>query len=290
MPLHHISGQTRVVGIFGDPIAHTRSPAIHNAAFRACALPYIYVPFLVRPADLPKAVQSIRALHLTGVNVTVPHKERIIPYLDTLSVEAELCGAVNTVVNRQGTLVGENTDGRGFLASLQERGLSLRRCEIVLIGAGGAARAVLVSLIRAGSARIIIANRTLANAEALVRTYRSLGRTQLESVPLDRLQDPTLLRSATLVVNCTSVGLHNEDFPPLAYAATPRACLFYDLLYQPTLTAFLRQARAARRPVIDGRRMLLHQGALAFSLWTRTPAPLTAMARALNHALRSQMG
>jgi shikimate dehydrogenase len=290
MAIHHLDGQTRVVGIFGDPIAHTRSPAMHNAAFRARALPYVYVPFLVHPADLPKAVQSIRALHLIGVNVTVPHKERIIPYLDTLSVEAKLCGAVNTVVNRHGTLIGENTDGRGFLASLRERGLSPRRREIVLIGAGGAARAVLVSLVRAGSARIIVANRTLANAEALVRTYCSLGNTQLESVPLDRLQDPTLLRTATLVVNCTSVGLHNEDFPPLAYAATPRNCLFYDLLYQPTLTSFLRQARAARRPVIDGRRMLLHQGALAFSLWTRTPAPLTVMARALNHTLRSQAG
>ncbi len=290
MAIHHLDGQTRVVGIFGDPIAHTRSPAMHNAAFRARALPYVYVPFLVHPADLPKAVQSIRALHLIGVNVTVPHKERIIPYLDTLSVEAKLCGAVNTVVNRHGTLIGENTDGRGFLASLRERGLSPRRREIVLIGAGGAARAVLVSLVRAGSARIIVANRTLANAEALVRTYCSLGNTQLESVPLDRLQDPTLLRTATLVVNCTSVGLHNEDFPPLAYAATPRNCLFYDLLYQPTLTSFLRQARAARRPVTDGRRMLLHQGALAFSLWTRTPAPLMVMARALNHTLRSQAG
>ncbi|MEW6296395.1 MAG: shikimate dehydrogenase [Thermodesulfobacteriota bacterium] len=290
MPAHPINGQTRVVGIFGDPVAHTRSPAMHNAAFRASALPYVYVPFLVRPANLSTAVHSIRALHLAGVNVTVPHKERIIPYLDALSVEAELCGAVNTVVNRRGTLFGENTDGRGFLASLRERGLSPRRRELVVIGAGGSARAVIVSLIRAGGARIAVANRTLANAEALVRTYRTLGKTQLEAVPLERLRDPTLLRDAALVVNCTSVGLHDEDFPPLAYAATPRECLFYDLLYRPTLTSFLRHARAARRPAMDGRRMLLHQGALAFSLWTRTPAPLAVMARALNHALRLKTG
>lgn len=286
--IDHISGQTRIVGIFGDPIAHTRSPAMHNAAFRACALPYVYVPFLVRSADLAKAVDSIRALHLVGVNVTVPHKERIIPYLDTLSVEAQLCGAVNTVVNRQGTLIGENTDGRGFLASLRERGFSPRRREIVLIGAGGAARAVLVSLVQAGSARIAIANRTPAHADTLVATYRSLGKTQLEAVPLEQLQDPALLRSAALVVNCTSVGLHHEDFLPLAYTATPRDCLFYDLLYHPTLTPFLRRARTARRPTMDGRRMLLHQGALAFALWTRTAAPLTVMARALDHTLRPQ--
>jgi shikimate dehydrogenase len=281
-----INGQTQIVGIFGDPIAHTRSPAMHNAAFRARGLPYVYVPFLVRPTNLAKAVQSIRALHLGGVNVTVPHKERIVRYLDALSAEAELCGAVNTIVNRDGTLFGDNTDGRGFLVSLQERSLSPRRQEIVLIGAGGATRAVLVSLIRAGSARITIVNRTLAKAQALVRAYGALCKTQLEARPLDILRDPALLKSAALVVNCTSVGLHGEEFPPLAYAATPRNCLFYDLLYRPGLTSFLQQARKARRPIIDGRRMLLHQGALAFSLWTREPAPIEVMARALARALR----
>lgn len=287
MPTQSISGQTKVVGIFGDPIAHTRSPAMHNAAFRACRLPYVYVPFLVRPAELSWAVQSIRALNLIGVNVTVPHKERIVRYLDECSDEARLCGAVNTVVNRNGTLFGDNTDGRGFLLSLRERGLSLRRRNIVLIGAGGATRAVLVSLTRAGSAQITIVNRTVAKAKALARTYRSLGKTQIEALPLDALQDSRLLENAALVVNCTSVGLHGEDFPPLASSATPRHCLFYDLLYHPDLTTFLRQAHAAHRPILDGRRMLLHQGALAFSLWTHIPAPLAVMTRALNQALRS---
>jgi shikimate dehydrogenase len=213
MSIQPVSGQTRIVGIFGDPIAHTRSPAMQNAAFRARHLPYIYVPFLVRPGDLR---------------------------------------------------------------------------QVVLIGAGGATRALLVSLIRAGSARITIVNRTLAKAQALARSYRTLGKTQLEALPLETLQDRALLQDAAIVVNCTSVGLHGEAFPPLAYSATPRQCLFYDLLYRPTPTSFLRQARLARRPVLDGRRMLLHQGALAFSLWTRMPAPLDAMTRALNRALRAQ--
>ena len=286
MSTQPISGQTRVVGIFGDPIAHTRSPVMHNAAFRARGLPYVYVPFLVRSADLPRAVHSIRALNLGGINVTVPHKERIVRYLDVLSAEAELCGAVNTVVNRDGTLFGDNTDGRGFLVSLQERTLSPRRREIVLIGSGGATRAVLVSLIRAGSARITIVNRTLAKAQALARAYGSLYKTRLEALPLDVLRDSALLKNAALVVNCTSVGLHGEEFPPLLYTATPRGCLFYDLLYRPGLTSFLQQARKAHRPIIDGRRMLLHQGALAFSLWTREPAPVEVMARALARALR----
>jgi shikimate dehydrogenase len=289
MPIHPISGSTRIVGIFGDPIAHTRSPVMQNAAFRACKLPYVYVPFLVRPGELASAVQSIRALNLVGVNVTVPHKERIVRYLDTLSTEAELCGAANTIVNRDGELFGDNTDGRGFLHSLQEQGFSPRRQEVILIGAGGSARAVIVSLIRAGCKRVTIVNRTWANAQSLVRTYRSVGKTRLEALSLDALCEPQLFKSAALVVNSTSVGLHGEPFPPLAYEATPRTCVFYDLLYRPELTSFLTPARKAHRPVCDGRGMLLHQGALAFTLWTNVPAPLAAMSRALSQALRQAM-
>jgi shikimate dehydrogenase len=282
-----INGHTRIVGIFGDPIAHTRSPAMQNAAFRACNLPYVYVPLLVHPSDLAKAVQAIRAYNLLGVNVTVPHKERIVRHLDSLSEEAKLCGAVNTVVNKDGKLFGDNTDGRGFLASLQQRGFSPQQRDIVLIGAGGSTRAVLVSLIRGGSQRITIVNRTLAKAQALVRTYRTLGQTRLEAAPLDRLQDPALLQDAALVVNCTSVGLHGEPFLPMNFSSTLPRCLFYDLLYRPDLTTFLRQAHSARRTTVDGRQMLLHQGALAFSLWTGQPAPRHVMARALARALRT---
>lgn len=281
-----IDGQTRVVGIFGDPIAHTRSPAMHNAAFRALGLPYVYVPFHVRPAELAKAVHGIRAFSLAGINVTVPHKERIVHHLDTLSPEAELCGAVNSIVNQDGHLFGDNTDGRGFLNSLQEGNLSPRGAEVVLIGAGGSARAVLVSLIRACCAAIRIVNRTQANARKLVHAYQRVGKTRLEALPLDVLRDPTLFSGVRLVINTTSVGLYGDDFLPLAYASTQAGCLFYDLLYRPDQTAFLKHARAARRPVMDGRRMLLHQGALAFSLWTGQPAPLGVMDRALRRSLQ----
>jgi shikimate dehydrogenase len=286
MPPPSINGQTRIVGIFGDPIAHTRSPAMQNAAFRACKLPYLYVPFLVRPTDLARATQSIRALNLVGVNVTVPHKERVVRHLDTLSPEADLCGAVNTIVNRNGKLFGDNTDGRGFLASLQEQEFSPRRSEVILIGAGGSARAVLVSLIRSGCKQVTIVNRTWANAQSLVRTYQSVGKTRLEALTLDALRDPELLKNAALLINSTSVGLHGESFFPLAYQATLQTCVFYDLLYRTDLTSFLKPAKKARRPVFDGRGMLLHQGALAFTLWTNTPAPLAIMSRALSQALR----
>jgi shikimate dehydrogenase len=285
---HPINGHTRIVGIFGDPITHTRSPAMQNAAFRACKLPYVYVPFLVRPAELARAVQSIRALNLVGVNVTVPHKEQVVRALDILSAEAKLCGAVNTVVNREGKLYGDNTDGRGFLQSLQAQGFVPHRQEVILIGAGGSARAILVSLIRAGCKRVTIVNRTWAHAQTLVRTYRTTGKTRLEALSLDALCEPELLQNTALMVNCTSVGLHGEPFLPLRHEATPRRCIFYDLLYRSELTSFLIPARKARRRVFDGRGMLLHQGALAFTLWTNTPAPLATMAHALSQALRKR--
>ena len=280
-----VHGETRVIGIFGDPIAHTRSPAMHNAAFRALGLPYMYVPFGVPSAALGKATASMRALNFVGVNVTVPHKEKIVRYLDELSPTASLYRAVNTVVNRHGTLYGENTDGQGFLRSLAERNRSVRDREVVLIGAGGAARAVLVALMQAGSAQITIANRTPANAKKLIRAYRSLGTTQLVSTSLEALQDPTLMKRAALVVNSIPLGLHNDTFPALDYGATPRRCLFYDLVYGPQPTTFLQRAAHAHRPTLDGRRMLLHQGALAFALWTGHPAPLRVMSNALTRSL-----
>ena len=280
-----VNGETRVIGIFGQPIAHTRSPALHNAAFRALGLPYVYLPFSVPPAALGKATAGIRALNLVGVNVTVPHKEKILRYLDELSPAASLYRAVNTVINRHGSLYGENTDGQGFLRSLAERKRSVQDRDIVLIGAGGAARAVLVALIQAGSAQITIANRTQAHAKKLIRAYQSLGPTQLVSASLEELQDPARMKRAALVVNGIPLGLHNDTFPALDYGATPRGCLFYDLVYGPQPTVFLQRAHHAQRPTLDGRRMLLHQGALAFELWTGHPAPLRVMSSALARSL-----
>jgi shikimate dehydrogenase len=281
-----ITGQTRIVGIFGDPIAHTRSPAMQNAAFQACKLPFVYVPLLVHSSDLARAVHGIRALNLAGVNVTVPHKESIVRYLDSLSEEATLCGAVNTIVNQDGHLFGDNTDGRGFLQSLTEYGLSSQQGEVILIGAGGSARAVLVSLLRAGYGPVTIVNRTVANAKGLVRRFQRLSQGPIQARALDALQEPTLIQRASLIINSTSVGLQDEKFFPFDYTASQRNCLFYDLLYRPKPTPFLQGAQKVKRAIVDGRVMLLHQGALAFSLWTGIPAPLAVMKRTLWRALQ----
>lgn len=274
-----ISGQTRIAGIFGDPVEHSRSPAMHNAAFAALGLDYAYVAFRVRKADLGAAVRAIGALGLAGVNVTVPHKEAVLPLCDTLTARARRAGAVNTIVNRDGRLLGDNTDVVGFLRPLQKERLRLRDRAVVVVGAGGAARGVLVALAEAGVARVRLANRHVARARRLARSVGGPGM-EVEPLPLQAVAEASFLADAVLVVNTTSIGWRGERFPPLAYKATPSACLFYDLVYgRPT--DFLERARRAGRRTLDGSEMLLHQGAAAFTLWTRRRAPLAAMRAAL---------
>ena len=281
MPRHlAVTGSTRVVGIIGDPVAHSRSPAMHNAAFAALGLDWVYVPLPVRDADVGAAVAAVRALSLAGINVTVPHKEAVLPHLDTLTPLARRVGAVNTIINRDGRLIGDNTDVHGFAMTLRQQRLRLRGRTALVIGAGGAARAVLAAVSDAGVSRIIIANRTAARAATLARRVRGPRR---QVVSLAALADPAVLADVALVVNTTSLGLHAGDFPKIAAAATPISCLFVDLLYGRD-TAFLRMARSARRRACDGGEMLLHQGARAFTLWTGRRAPLTVM----RTVLRSQ--
>jgi len=282
MPRHvRTSGRTVVVGIIGDPVDHSRSPAMHNAAFAALGLDWVYAPFHVAPADVGDAVRAIRALGLKGVNVTVPHKEAVLPHLDALSPLARQVGAVNTIVNRAGRLYGDNTDVDGFLRALP-RGCRLRGRHVVVIGAGGAARAVLAALGRARVGRVTLANRTLARAQTLARRWR--GTVTVTAVGLEALRQGRHLADAALVVNTTSAGLRSGQFPPLAYAATPRHCLFFDLLYGHA-SAFLHRARRARRPARDGQEMLVQQGACAFTLWSGRRAPITIMRGALANKL-----
>lgn len=276
-----VRGSTRVVGIFGDPVAHSLSPAMHNAAFSALGLDWVYVPFLVPPVRLADAVRALPALGIAGVNVTVPHKEAVIAYLDGCSELAREVGAVNTIVQRHDRLWGENTDVYGVRQTL--RSVRLRGRIAVVIGAGGSARAVLVALRQAGVRRVWLANRTVARAQELAGRF-STSTFFVEPLPLTHLADAALFTDARIVVNTTSLGLQSDSFPPMAAEATPTGCLFFDLMYGRE-TAFLRRARAAGRPTADGLEMLLHQGAAAFHLWTKRRPPLAEMRRALASAL-----
>lgn len=273
-----IRGTTGILGIFGDPVAHSLSPAMQNAALRSCGIDAVYVPFHVRPQHLEGAVAAIRSLDIRGVNVTVPHKEEICRYLDTIDAEARLIGAVNTIVNRQGTLTGYNTDGLGLLRSLEEDfGFRPEGRRILLLGAGGACRAALAALARAGAAWIGVANRTRSRAETLVREFESklVGTTfaSFSSLNLEAEALAAVFPGIDLVVNTSSVGLKGEAFAALPLAAlNPRASV-YDMVYLPGGTPLLRTARDLGHRAADGTGMLAAQGEEAFRLWTGVSPP-----------------
>jgi shikimate dehydrogenase len=277
-----VAVQARLFGVLGDPVDHSLSPAMHNAGFAACALPHLYLRWRVSPAELGRALLEARRLGVGGLNLTVPLKETVLPLLDTLTEEAERIGAVNTIISRGRQLVGDNTDARGFARALRGH-VQLAAGRAVLIGAGGSARAAAASLIAAGSREIVVANRTLARGEALAAWLRAQGAPSVEVVSLEALRHGMPLEGARLVVNTTPLGLAGRSLA-LRIGATPRRCLFVDLVYGAVPSPFLRAAARARRRTLDGAAMLLHQGALAFEAWTERPAPLAAMALALRTA------
>lgn len=286
-----ISGRTKVCGIFGCPVEHTFSPALHNAAFQAAGLDYVYVPFTVSPLSLAAAVESVRALGLTGVNVTVPHKEAVLPLLDGLSAEAEMIGAVNTIINRSGCLYGDNTDGKGYLSALKEVGFEPAGKTVLFLGAGGAARAVAVQLALAGAGKIIFANRTGARAAELARFVAQKTGVRAELAPWPEAAGEKLLEDALagsdLVVQATSLGMspNVDETVPLPFEAFRPGQVASDLVYNPVETLFLKNAGQAGAATVSGLGMLLRQGALAFELWTGVPAPLEVMREALQKEL-----
>ena len=275
-------GDVRVFGVMGDPVDHSLSPAMHNAAFAASGLPHLYLRYRVPRPELGEALAEARRLAMGGINLTVPLKETALALVDSLTPEAERIGAVNTIRFERGALVGDNTDAAGFLRALAGR-VDLVDADVVVIGAGGSARAIGTALATTGCRTMTIANRTVARAEGLADRLGAAGGPRIAAAGLEALGSPALLANVRLIVNTTSAGL-GDDAIPIRHAATARTCLFMDLVYGARPTAFLRAAARARRRVLDGTGMLLHQGALAFEAWTGRPAPLAAMAGALSAA------
>ncbi len=271
----------RLFGVLGDPVDHSLSPVMHNAAFAACGLPHLYLRWRVSPGELRAALGEARRLGVAGLNLTVPLKEHVLPLLDVVTPAARRIGAVNTVKLAGGRLLGDNTDAPGFLRSLRGH-VRLRGGRTVLIGAGGSARAVAAGLVAAGCAEIVVANRTPARGEALAAWLRDdAGARRVAVVPLAALRTGAPLEGVRLVVNTTPVGLAGLALPMRVAATSPR-CLFVDLVY--ARTPFLAAAARAGRPTLDGAGMLLHQGALAFAWWTGRVAPVAPMAAALRAA------
>jgi shikimate dehydrogenase len=274
-------GQARLFGVLGDPVDHSLSPAMQNAAFAAAGLPHLYLRFHVPVGRLAEALDEARRLRVRGLNLTVPLKEAAVRLVDRASDAARRAGSVNTIVfEADGRTVGHDTDGAGFLRALRGR-VRIRGARVVLVGAGGSARAVGAALVGAGAARIAIANRTAARADVLAERLAALGRTTITTTSLAALTRGDVLADAAVVVNATPLGLSGARLP-LRVEASPRGCLFVDLVYG--TTPFVVAAARAGRPALDGARMLLHQGALAFEAWTGRHAPRGAMARALERA------
>ena len=279
------------VGIIGYPLRHTVSPVFQQAALDHHALPPRYEVWETPPDDLARRVAELRAGDLIGFNVTVPHKEAVLPLLDEVTGWAGAIGAVNTVVAQGGRLVGHNTDAEGFLRALrQDGGFEPRGRRALVLGAGGSARAVCAALAGEGAGAIAIANRTLERATALAQALRSEG-ADARAVALDRESLAACLHGAAaaeLIVNCTSLGmLHGpqESLSPLASDLIPHSALVYDLVYNPPETPLLRAARAAGARTLGGLQMLVYQGAASFRLWTGLEPPVGLMLQAAREAL-----
>ncbi len=265
-----ISGRTRLLGVIGHPVEHTSSPAMHNAALQALGLDYVYVAFHVALDGLREALSGVRALQIRGLNVTVPHKQAVVEELDEISEEARTIGAVNTIANEEGHLSGYNTDGYGVMESLrQEGGLEELPPQVALLGAGGAARAILYALLqRPEVEKIVLLNRTVARAEGLAGDLDPAAK-KVEVGGLDG-RCGNEIRAAGLLINSTSVGMHpHEDTSPLEDEGCLRpGMLVLDIVYNPQRTRLMQQAETAGAQALNGLGMLAYQGARSFELWT----------------------
>lgn len=281
-----ITGRTKLLGVIGAPIAHSLSPSIQNEALRAAGLDYVYTALSVRPGTLSSAVYGLRDAGYVGYNVTIPFKMEIMALMDDLSEDARRIGAVNTVVIREdGTMIGHNTDVTGFLAGFEEYRIAPAGKHAVLIGAGGAARAVLWGLLRSMVSSVTIGVRTVARGVALAADFAADG-----AVYAYAFDDPAFkdaLRTADIVVQTTPVGMtpHVEEMPPVDPAALKSSAVLYDLIYTPAVTRFLREGAARGHRTINGETMLAAQGAEAFFLWTGVRPDMVLM----KHVLREEL-
>jgi shikimate dehydrogenase len=280
------SGSTRLAAVIGAPVRHSFSPLVHNAAFVAAGLDWVYVALDVAEGRVPAALAGMRALGIDGLSVTTPHKAAAAAACDRLSDDAAVLGAVNCVVRDGDVLVGHNTDGPGFVAALAADGLDVSGLPCVVLGAGGAARAVALSLARAGAAEVAVANRTPGRAEQAVALLGGVGRV------VDPGEVASAIAAAGLVVNATSVGMGEPGSDALPVDPSPLHAgqVVVDIVYRPLETPFLREARTRGATGLNGIPMLVHQAAVAFELWTGVSAPVAVMTAAVNRSVTGPLG
>ena len=272
-----ITGKTKLVGLIGYPVGHSLSPLMHNAAFSALELNYIYVPLPVEPDHLEQALVGLKAMGFVGVNVTIPHKVAIIPYLDEIDRSAELVGAVNTIVIREGRCIGYNTDAQGFIQSLTSKDITMKGKNAVIMGAGGAARAVVCGLIDHGISQIVIGTRNKLKAQDFIKLFPA--EINIQGCDWQEKIFTDAITQCDILINCTPIGMsaNNEVALPINFQDLKASALVCDLTYNPPMTRFLTYAQSRGHMVINGAGMLVEQGALAFELWTDEIAPRNIM-------------
>jgi len=274
-----ISGKTKICALIGDPVEHTMSPAIHNAAFSEMGLNYAYVAFRVKAEEVPAAIAGMKALNMRGLSVTMPHKVAVVPLLDRLDPLAEKIGAINTIVNDDGILTGYNTDATGFLQAMLERGIEPKGKNIAVMGAGGASRAVSFILADRG-AELVILNRLEEfdwAVELASKISQSFGK-NVEALELNRDNLAKTLEKTDILVNATSVGMSPDiDKTPVPSELLKPDLTVYDIIYNPVKTRLLKDAEAAGATIISGVDMLVWQGVQAFEKWTGLKPPFDIM-------------
>jgi shikimate dehydrogenase len=276
--LGKMQGSTKTYCIIGDPIQHSLSPGMQNAAFAALGLNCTYIAFRVPANELKESIESLRSIDISGFNVTVPHKIKVMKYLDELDASAKKAAAVNTVNNIEGIFKGYNTDIDGFIEPLHKRQVDFGGMQVLLLGAGGAARAVVAAFAQeTGIARVVIANRDMERAKELAKIGSGLG-LKCETLPLEKAQDVS--PECDMIVNATMLGLNNEP-SIIDHAHIKKGSIVYDIVYRPIVTDLIENAKYAQATVVYGYEMLIEQGAKAFEIWTGLPAPREAMKKSL---------
>ena len=281
--LKKIDGKTKVTGVFGYPVEHSLSPLFHNAAFASLGIDFTYLPFAVKPEELKIAVESIRSLSMVGVNVTIPHKEKVLPYLDEISPEAKAIGAVNTIHNKRDRLTGYNTDGDGFIESLiKQGGFDPKDKNVFLLGAGGAAYAISFALIESGIKKLILVNRTYSKGKGLLEHLKKIfqDKCQLSLVEFEERNSSFVMSEIDLLINATSLGMYPGDPSLIAPEVLPPNIFIYDVVYN-RKTPLLKLAEEKKLASLGGLEMLVYQGALSFEIWTGQKAPIKIMKEAL---------
>lgn len=267
-----ISGRTKVLGLLGWPVEHSLSPAMHNAAFKHLGLDCCYLTFPVKPEFLRDAVRAVRALNLAGVNVTMPHKENVIPLLDKIDADASFIGAVNTIVNSNGKLTGYNTDGRGFMKLLSEARISVKNKNVLIVGAGGASRAIGYYLCQSAS-KLFLYDIDRKKAGKLIRALKKINNNVFSAGNINNLDQ------YDVIINATPLGLKKGDPLPVNINLLKPRHVVCDLIYKNT--PLLQRASRKGCKTLNGLGMLLWQGAFAFELWTGKKPPVEVMRKAL---------